>query len=247
MNEPGNVFDVSTTLMEIDDLPESETEAEPTPVDVPPALRESEPHYFTPSATAKQADLRRRALAAVGLAAGGVVVIALGSAAVGFGHGPTNAAAPVAAPSGEPTIERYGQAGEPAPRSQARPSRSRTGRRRTGRGAGALTRGRIRIHGIATTQLQALPRRRNQNPPTPRNRNRRMSPNRNPHTSLLKKQRRPRRPRRPPHRREGRSSASSRDPDRSGHDDQHLSDVAALADAGRAPQRSLAVVLAADP
>jgi hypothetical protein len=121
MNEPGNVFDVSTTLMEIDDLPESETEAEATPVDVPPALRESEPHYFTPSGTAKQADLRRRALAAIGLAAGGVVVIALGSAAVGFGHGPTDAAAPVATPSGEPTIERYGQAAEPAPRPQARP------------------------------------------------------------------------------------------------------------------------------
>jgi hypothetical protein len=132
MNEPGNVFDVSTTLMEIDDLPESETEARPLPEDAPPALKESEPHYFTPGGTAKQTDLRRRALAAVGLAAGGVVVIALGSAAVGFGHGPTKAEPPVAAPSGQPTIERYGQAPDPVqpaqPRSKPQPHRKQSHR-----------------------------------------------------------------------------------------------------------------------
>jgi hypothetical protein len=121
MNEPGNVFDVSTTLMEIDDLPESEAEVDSRPVDAPPALKESEPHYFTSGGAAKQTDLRRRALAAVGLAAGGVVVIALGSAAVGFGHGSTNTAAPMATPSGQPTIERYGQAPEPAQPHPVRP------------------------------------------------------------------------------------------------------------------------------
>lgn len=119
MNEPGNVFDVSTTLMEIDDLPESE--ADPLPDDGQPALKENEPHYFTPDGATKQTDLRRRALAAIALAGGGVVVIALGSAAVGFGHGPTNPAPPVATPSEQPTIERYGQAPKPVHPPQTRP------------------------------------------------------------------------------------------------------------------------------
>lgn len=132
MNEPGNVFDVSTTLMEIDDLPESDGEADARPEDAPPALTESEPHYFTPGGVAKQADFRRRALAAVGLAAGGVVVIALGSAAVGFGHGPKKATPPVASPTEQPTIERYGDAPESVRRPQApvnpQPHRERSSR-----------------------------------------------------------------------------------------------------------------------
>lgn len=132
MNEPGNVFDVSTTLMEIDDLPESDGEAEARPEDAPSTLKESEPHYFTPGGEARQADFRRRALAAVGLAAGGVVVIALGSAAVGFGHGPADATPPVASPTKQPMIERYGDAPEPARRPQApanpRPRRERSSR-----------------------------------------------------------------------------------------------------------------------
>lgn len=134
MNEPGNVFDVSTTLMEIDDLPEGGGEADTGHEDAPPVLKESEPHYFTSGGVAKQADLRRRALAAIGLAAGGVVVIALGSAAVGFGHGPTDATPPVASPSRQPTIERYGGASEPAPRSQA-PANPQPHRKRSSRAA----------------------------------------------------------------------------------------------------------------
>jgi hypothetical protein len=124
MNEPGNVFDVSTTLMEIDDLPESETD--PRPDDGPPAFKENEPqenepHYFTPDGATKQTDLRRRALAAIALAGGGVVAIALGSAAVGFGHGPTKPAPSVATPSEQPTIERYGQAPKPVQPPQTLP------------------------------------------------------------------------------------------------------------------------------
>jgi hypothetical protein len=134
MNEPGNVFDVSTTLMEIDDLPESDGEADVGPEDAPPALKESEPHYFTSGGVTKQADLRRRALAALGLAAGGVVVIALGSAAVGFGHGPTNATPPVASPANQPTIERYGGASEPAPHPQV-PTNPQPHQKRSSRAA----------------------------------------------------------------------------------------------------------------
>jgi outer membrane biosynthesis protein TonB len=138
MNEPGNVFDVSTTLMEIDDLPEGDGEVDAGPDEVPPALKESEPHYFTSGGVAKQSDLRRRALAAVGLAAGGVVVIALGSAAVGFGHGPTDTTPPVASPTTQPTIERYGDAAEQVRRPQA-PAGPREHRERLGRAASPST------------------------------------------------------------------------------------------------------------
>lgn len=84
MNEKGNVFDVSTTLMEIDDLPESETE--PRSEDPPTEPSEAEPHYFAEKKPLKQADVRRRALTALGVVGGSAVLVTMISAAVGMGN-----------------------------------------------------------------------------------------------------------------------------------------------------------------
>lgn len=83
MKETGNVFDVSTTLMEIDELPESE--ADPHHDVSSSHIRESEPQYFAAETAVKPMDIRRRALAALALAAGGVLAVTMISAAVGMG------------------------------------------------------------------------------------------------------------------------------------------------------------------
>ncbi len=95
MKETGNVFDVSNTLMEIDDLPESEADS---PLDHSPvSAAEGEPHYFTVDAPVRQLDVRRRALAALALAGGSVAIITMISAAAGFGDDQPSAERPSAA------------------------------------------------------------------------------------------------------------------------------------------------------
>jgi hypothetical protein len=86
MNDTGNVFDVSTTLMEIDDLPESESDTEPRPEDIAAEENETEPHYFSAEKPHKQVDVRRRAMTALGAVGGGVLLVTMVSAAVGMGN-----------------------------------------------------------------------------------------------------------------------------------------------------------------
>ena len=106
MNEKGNVFDVSTTLMEIDDLPESETE--PRPEDSPTETSETEPHYFAEKKPLKQADVRRLALAALGVVGGSVVLVTMISAAVGMGNDQPGGEQPSPARVAQPLNESSG-------------------------------------------------------------------------------------------------------------------------------------------
>lgn len=119
MKETGNVFDVSSTLMEIDDLPESEADS---PLDHSPvSAAEGEPHYFTVDAPLRQLDVRRRALAALALAGGSVAIITMISAAAGFGDDQPSAERPSAARVEQSMSERTVPAvPTPAPGRRAR-------------------------------------------------------------------------------------------------------------------------------
>jgi hypothetical protein len=138
MNDTGNVFDVSTTLMEIDDLPESEAEAEPRLEDTSAETGEAEPHYFAAEKPLKQTEVRRRALTALGVVGGGVVLVTMVSAAVGMGSdqpsgeqaSPARVAQPLSESSGpvvqdsRPQVSRQPSLDEkPEPKVPARKSR----------------------------------------------------------------------------------------------------------------------------
>lgn len=138
MNDTGNVFDVSTTLMEIDDLPESESDTEPRREDIPAEESETEPHYFTAEKPHKQVDARRRALTALGAVGGGVLLVTMVSAAVGMGNdqpsaerqSPPRATQPLSESSGpvvqesRPQVSRQPSLDEtPEPKAPARESR----------------------------------------------------------------------------------------------------------------------------
>jgi hypothetical protein len=140
MKETGNVFDVSTTLMEIDELPESE--ADPHDDVSPSHIRESEPQYFAAETAVKPKDIRRRGLAALALAAGGVLVVTMISAAVGMGDDhqasapesgaqveQSMASSPAAAVSPRPADRRQAHARALA-RARARKARQRERRQR---------------------------------------------------------------------------------------------------------------------
>jgi hypothetical protein len=96
MQETGNIFDASTTLMEIEEPPPSQ--ADPA-LEVRPATgEEDEPDYFTPPGSRSQAEVRRRGLSLLGVVGGMGFTVVLVSAATGFGQGPS-AKAPESVPS----------------------------------------------------------------------------------------------------------------------------------------------------
>lgn len=116
MKETGNIFDASTTLMEIEDLPESEDG--PRPEDKPVYEAESEPDYFASAPSKGSGDTRRRALAVLGVVGGMVFTVVLVSAATGMGDDgssppPVNIAQPEklnAIPTGEDPAASEGSA-----------------------------------------------------------------------------------------------------------------------------------------
>jgi hypothetical protein len=84
MKETGNVFDASTTLMEIEDLPEGEADLRPDDKQTPEV--DDEPDYFSPPAAAKGGEARRRATGVLGVVGGMVCTVALVSVATGLGQ-----------------------------------------------------------------------------------------------------------------------------------------------------------------
>lgn len=121
MNEKGNVFDVSTTLMEIDDLPESETDTRSE--DPPTETSETEPHYFAERKPLKQADVRRRALGALGVVGGSVVLVTMISAAVGMGNDQPSGEQPSPARAAQSLNESSGPVVQASrPQTDGRPS-----------------------------------------------------------------------------------------------------------------------------
>lgn len=131
MHETDNVFDVSPTLMEIEDLPE---DGDPQQADDSLAHRpseEAEPDYYAIEPQRRQGDLRRRALAALGVVAGMMGVVVLISAATGSASNDqaTSAAETPTTRDEQPVIEH--SMGVGAKESPVRPpAKKRTTRKR---------------------------------------------------------------------------------------------------------------------
>ena len=124
MKETGNIFDASTTLMEIEDVPVSEPDP---PLEARPAAEEDdEPDYFTPPGTRSQAEVRRRGISRVAVIGGGGLSAVLVVAATGFGHGPAPwQTAEVAPPRTHPTVATSSappRVVEPAPEPRREPA-----------------------------------------------------------------------------------------------------------------------------
>lgn len=131
MRETDNIFDTSTTLLDIDEPAAGDTDARPH--DEPRPDAGGEPDYFTPNPAIGHADARRRALAVLGLVGGGIFMAVLISAATGSGESPaTTSETPTS--SVRPAGGRSATVVAPKRAPRARPQRAPTGRTRT-RGA----------------------------------------------------------------------------------------------------------------
>lgn len=159
MKETGNVFDTSTTLMEIEDLPESDNDS--SREDKPTFEAESEPDYFTSPAVAKGGDGRRRAMAVLSVVGGMVFTIVLVNAAVGLGDGSSSPTTPEASPHVEasPTPPR-----ERPPVLQAPPSRPKPSKKEIARAQARQARSERR-HAKAATATRSQ-RHRHPDPPS---------------------------------------------------------------------------------
>lgn len=141
MRETDNIFDTSTTLMEIDEPPGGD--ADPRPHDRPAPDAGGEPDYFTPNPAVGHVDARRRALAVLGLVGGGIFMAVLISAAIGSGESreastskiPTQGAPPVGGRSATVVGPARAPESGPQPRAAASTHTGRaSGRRSPGRG-----------------------------------------------------------------------------------------------------------------
>ncbi len=119
MKETGNVFDSSTTLMEIEDLPEGEPDARDEGKVA--SEGEAEPDYFNPPAPAKGGQARRRAMGVLSVVGGMVFTAVLISAATGMGQSKQSSPAPSEAPS-RPASSSVVEERQPAPVLQAPPT-----------------------------------------------------------------------------------------------------------------------------
>lgn len=84
MRDTENIFDTSTTLLDIDEPPGGDGDAGRQRAPAPDTG--GEPDYFTPNPTMRHTDARRRALAVLGLVGGSIFVAVLISAATGSGE-----------------------------------------------------------------------------------------------------------------------------------------------------------------
>lgn len=127
MKETGNVFDASTTLMEIEDLPEGEPDARHE--DRAASEGEAEPDYFNPPAPAKGGQARRRAIGALSVVGGMVFTAVLISAATGMGESKPSTPPPSEAPrepTSAPVVEK-----QPATAVRTRPAPRRRSNAKT--------------------------------------------------------------------------------------------------------------------
>jgi hypothetical protein len=133
MRETDNIFDTSTTLMEIEEP--AGGDAGPRPDERSAADAGSEPDYFTPNPAIGHTDARRRALAVLALVGGGILTAVLISAATGSGESRTASRSKSATQREQPVGGRAATvvAPERAPESGA-VTGTRTHASRTGRG-----------------------------------------------------------------------------------------------------------------
>jgi len=165
MRDTENIFDTSTTLMDIDEPAEGENDARP--YGGPPPDAGGEPDYFTPNPAVGHMDARRRALGVLGVVGGGIFMIVLISAATGSGESRPAATSKNPAPSERPvggnsaTVVAPKRAPKAAPRrtpaTRTHARRERTTHRHTGDAGRADASARRHRHHSPTPQPSAPP------------------------------------------------------------------------------------------
>jgi len=130
MRDTENIFDTSTTLMDIDEPAGDDADARPN--DRPPPNAGGEPDYFTPNPAMGHTDARRRALAVLGLVGGGIFMAVLISAATGSGESRPAATSKSPTPSERPVGGRSATVVAPKPAPKAAPRRAPATRTRAG-------------------------------------------------------------------------------------------------------------------